>query len=111
MALAGSSFLLLAKTFATGFGCSATGAGVATAGAPTTLPRMLDLSDVPDTETIPSALAMLTQLKQDNDRFIIHLRAGIAAADQAREPAVSNFLQDLLGAHQKKAWMLRSIIK
>jgi hypothetical protein len=26
-------------------------------------------------------------------------------------PAVSNFLQDLLGAHQKKAWMLRSIIK
>ena len=54
---------------------------------------------------------MMVQLKTDNDRYIIHLRAGIAAAEQADEPAVSNFLQDLLGAHQKKAWMLRSIIK
>ncbi len=79
--------------------------------APTTLPRMLELSDVPDTENVPSALAMLSQLKQDNDRFIIHLRAGIVAADQADEPAISNFLQDLLDQHQKHAWMLRSLIK
>ena len=54
---------------------------------------------------------MMTELKEDNDRFIFHLRAGIVAADQAGEPAVSNFLQDILSAHQKKAWMLRSIIK
>ena len=79
--------------------------------APTTLPRMLELSDVPDTETIPSALAMMTQLKQDNDRYIVHLRAGIVAADEANEPAVSNFLQDILDQHQKQAWMLRSITK
>lgn len=79
--------------------------------APTTLPRMLELSDIPDTETIPSAISMLSQLKQDNDRMIIHLRAGIVAADQANEPAVSNFLQDLLDQHQKHAWMLRSLIK
>jgi DNA-binding ferritin-like protein len=56
-------------------------------------------------------MEMMTQLKSDNDRYIIHLRAGIVAAEQANEPAVSNFLQDLLGAHQKKSWMLRSIIK
>ena len=79
--------------------------------APTTLPRMLELSDVADTETIPSALAMMTQLKQDNDRYIIHLRAGIVAADQANEPAIGNFLQDILDQHQKQAWMLRSITK
>jgi DNA-binding ferritin-like protein len=53
----------------------------------------------------------MSELKADNDRYIIHLRAGIVAANQADEPAISNFLQDLLGAHQKKAWMLRSIIK
>ena len=41
----------------------------------------------------------------------MHLRAGIVAADQANEPAVSNFLQDLLGKQQKSAWMLRSILK
>ena len=79
--------------------------------APTTLPRMLELSDIPDTENIPTAIAMLSQLKQDNDRFIIHLRAGIVAADDANEPAISNFLQDILDQHQKHAWMLRSLIK
>ena len=79
--------------------------------APTTLPRMLELSDIEDTETIPSALAMLNQLKQDNDRFIVHLRAGIVAAEQANEPAIGNFLQDLLDQHQKHAWMLRSLTK
>ena len=57
------------------------------------------------------AFILFAELKNDNDRYIIHLRAGIVAADQAGEPAVSNFLQDLLGKHQKHAWMLRSIIK
>jgi starvation-inducible DNA-binding protein len=79
--------------------------------APTTLTRMLELSDIPDTENIPSALAMLSQLKQDNDRFIVHLRAGIVAAEQADEPAIGNFLQDILDQHQKHAWMLRSLTK
>lgn len=79
--------------------------------APTGLSRMLELSDIEETESIPPALAMLSQLKQDNDRFIIHLRAGIAAAEQADEPAIGNFLQDLLDQHQKHAWMLNSIIK
>jgi starvation-inducible DNA-binding protein len=78
---------------------------------PGSMARFLELADIEEAQTVPTALSMLTQLKSDNDRFIIHLRAGIAAAEQAGEPAVSNFLQDLLGAHQKKAWMLRSIIK
>jgi len=79
---------------------------------PGSMQRFLELADIEEAvDMIPSALAMMAQIKSDNDRFIIHLRAGIAAADQAGEPAVSNFLQDLLGAHQKKAWMLRSIIK
>ena len=79
--------------------------------APTTLPRMLELSDIKDTDSIPTALVMLNQLKDDNDRFIVHLRAGIVAADNAHEPAISNFLQDTLGKQQKYAWMLRSITK
>ena len=79
--------------------------------APGSLERMLELADLEESQNIPIALAMMTELKRDNDRFIIHLRAGIVAAEQADEPAIGNFLQDLLGAHQKKAWMLRSIIK
>jgi starvation-inducible DNA-binding protein len=72
---------------------------------------MLELSDIEEKDSIPTALAMISDLKTDNERYMMHLRAGIAAADQAGEPAVSNYLQDLLGAHQKKAWMLRSIVK
>jgi starvation-inducible DNA-binding protein len=79
---------------------------------PGSMERFLELSDIKEAvDAIPSPAMMMTELKEDNDRFIFHLRAGIVAADQAGEPAVSNFLQDILSAHQKKAWMLRSIIK
>ena len=80
--------------------------------APGSMERFLELADITEAvDVVPSAMAMMSELKSDNDRYIIHLRAGVAAANQADEPAVSNFLQDVLGAHQKKAWMLRSIIK
>mgnify|MGYP003331362430 FL=1 len=78
---------------------------------PGSMARFLELADIQETTSVPDAMTMMRTLKEDNDRYIVHLRAGIAAAEQAGEPAVSNFLQDLLGAHQKKAWMLRSIIK
>jgi starvation-inducible DNA-binding protein len=78
---------------------------------PGSMERFLELSDIEEATNVPDAMSMLRTLKMDNDRYIIHLRAGIVAADNADEPAVSNFLQDILGAHQKKAWMLRSIIK
>lgn len=79
--------------------------------APGSLGRILELADIQESSNIPDALSMLSELKSDNDRFIYHLRAGIQAAENAQEPAVSNFLQDLLGKHQKHAWMLRSITK
>jgi starvation-inducible DNA-binding protein len=79
--------------------------------APVTLSRMLELSDIEEKDSIPTALAMIADLKTDNERYMIHLRAGIEAADQANEPAVSNFLQDILDQHQKQGWMLRSFTK
>ena len=79
--------------------------------APGSLARMLELADLQEATNIPDGLAMMRDLASDNERFIMHLRAGIVAADGANEPAVGNFLQDLLDAHQKHGWMLRSIIK
>jgi starvation-inducible DNA-binding protein len=78
---------------------------------PTGLDRMLELCDIEDNENIPSAIGMFTRLKSDNDRLIVHLRAGIVLAEQASEPAISNFLQDILDQHQKHAWFLNSLIK
>jgi len=79
--------------------------------APGSFSRFIELSAVEEATTVPDANTMFITLKADNDKYIMQLRAGIVLAEQAGEPAVSNFLQDLLGAHQKKAWMLRSIVK
>lgn len=79
--------------------------------APGSFTRFLELSAIDEETNVPQALEMLRILKSDNDKFIIQLRAGIVVADEAGEPAVGNFLQDLLAAHQKHAWMLRSITK
>jgi len=79
--------------------------------APGSFSRFMELSAVEDSTTVPDPLTMMITLKNDNDKYIVQLRAGIILAEQADEPAVSNFLQELLGAQQKKAWMLRSIIK
>jgi starvation-inducible DNA-binding protein len=79
--------------------------------APTGLSRMLELSAIEENENIPGPIAMLSELKNDNEKMITQIRAGIVLADQAGEPAISNFLQDLLDQHQKKAWMLRSLTK
>ena len=79
---------------------------------PGSMERFLELADIEEAvDNIPTAQVMMQNIKYDNNRFIVHLRAGIVAAEQANEPAVGNFLQDILGAHQKKAWMLRSITK
>jgi starvation-inducible DNA-binding protein len=79
--------------------------------APTTLARMMELSKVQDLVAIPSPLIMMSELAQDNDKYIMELRAGIALADAADEPAVGNFLQDILDAHQKHGWMLKSFTR
>ena len=79
--------------------------------APTTLARMMELSKVQDIVAIPSPLIMMSELAQDNDKYIMELRAGIAIADAADEPAVGNFLQDILDAHQKHGWMLKSFTR
>lgn len=79
--------------------------------APGSMERFLELCDIEEATTVPDAMTMLRNLYGDNARFILHLRAGIVAADDANEPAVSNFLQELLDQHQKHNWMLKSLIK
>jgi starvation-inducible DNA-binding protein len=73
--------------------------------------RFNELSDIDDEVNVPVALQMLAKLKMDNDKMIDLLRDGIDIADEAGEPAVSNYLQERLDAHQKHAWMLTSLTK
>ena len=79
--------------------------------APTGISRMIELSAIDETTNVTPALEMIRQLQQDNQKIIVQIRAGIVLADQANEPAISNFLQDLLDQHQKHNWFLSSIVK
>ena len=79
--------------------------------APTTLGRMSELSKITFNIAIPAPTVMMSELAADNDKFIMELRTGIAVADAADEPAVGNFLQDILDAHQKHGWMLKSFTR
>jgi starvation-inducible DNA-binding protein len=79
--------------------------------APGSLSRFKELSDVQDAITTPDARTMVFTLLEDNERLIVHTRAGIVLADDAGEPAISNFLQDRLDKLQKHSWMLRSFLK
>jgi len=76
--------------------------------APATLATLATMQPV-DPATEDDALpAMITQLKATNDLIITTLRQGISQA--TAEPAVQNFLQDRLMAHQKLGWMLNAIL-
>lgn len=78
---------------------------------PGSMQRFLELCAIDEATSVPDARTMLSQLADDNDKMIIQIRAGIVAAEGANEPAISNFLQDVLDQHQKHAWMLKSLIK
>lgn len=79
--------------------------------APVNMTRMHELADIAENENIPDALTMMRELVVSNERLMFHLRAGIVAADNASEPAISNFLQDLLDQHAKHNWFLKSLVK
>ncbi len=79
--------------------------------APVNMTRMHELADVAEMENIPDAMTMMRELVVSNERLMFHLRAGIVAADDAGEPAISNFLQDLLDQHSKHNWFLKSLVK
>jgi DNA-binding ferritin-like protein len=72
---------------------------------------MSELSKITFNGAIPAPIVMMSELAADNDKFIMELRTGIAVADAADEPAVGNFLQDILDAHQKHGWMLKSFTR
>ena len=79
--------------------------------APTSLARLQAMTQMDEEENIPSAREMLVRLRQDNDKYLAQLVKAYNEAETASEFGVSNHLQDRVQAHEKHAWMLRSITK
>lgn len=78
---------------------------------PASFVRFSELSEIDDETNVPIALQMIAKLKADNEKLIDLLRDGVDIAEEAGEPAISNYLQERLDAHQKHAWMLTSLTK
>jgi len=64
----------------------------------------VEKSDASDEET------MLRNLLAINQDMIELLREAIKVADEEDEPAISNFLQERLDAHQKLNWKLTALV-
>lgn len=79
--------------------------------APGSFVRYSELSEIDDEVNVPVASQMFLKLKADNETLIGLIRDGIDIAEEAGEPAISNYLQERLNAHQKHGWMLTSLTK
>ena len=79
--------------------------------APGTLTRLKELTTIEETDDVPDAKTMMTRLLQENNILRASLLTAYKTADTTGEVGISNFLQDRIQAHEKHAWMLRSILK
>ena len=79
--------------------------------APGTLTRLKELTTVEETDDIPDALTMMSRLLMENNIVRASLLTAYTTAESTGEVGIANFLQDRIQAHEKHAWMLRSILK
>lgn len=78
---------------------------------PGSFSRFKELTSIQDETTIPSAISMITRLKDDNEKVLKTLTKAYELAEEAKKYGISNLIQDRIEAHEKHGWMLRSIIK
>ena len=79
--------------------------------APGTLTRLKELTSIEETDDVPDAKTMMSRLFQENNILRASLLTAYTTADTTGEVGIANFLQDRIQAHEKHAWMLRSILK
>lgn len=73
--------------------------------------HILEHSTLKEDQTVPKPKEMIAKLLKQYESHISNIRSSITEIDKkSSDFATSNFLQDLLGTHEKTAWMLRSLI-
>ena len=79
--------------------------------APPSLARLMSYGSMDESDAISDAQTMLTNLRNDNDRLLAMLYQAYDEAEKESSFGISNHIQDRIEAHEKHAWMLRSITK
>ena len=78
----------------------------------TSLSRIKELTTITESpDVIPSGLEMISNLNEDNNKLLATLYKAYKEAEDSSELGISNAIQDLITAHEKQSWMLRSFAK
>ena len=78
---------------------------------PGSLTRYTELTIIQDQLKIPRAELMFVELFEDNGKMIELLNHCFSSATEENKQGIANFIAERLDAHEKHAWMLRSILK
>ena len=81
-------------------------------GRPTaSLIKMVDMSSVKENEAPGPATAMVRELSMDNAKILTTLNNAFNLATSANQQGLANYISERQDAHQKHAWMFRSMLK
>lgn len=79
--------------------------------APGSLGRFAQLTSIQDENTVPIAIEMVARTYADNQKILTSAKAACAVAEELKEHGVLNFLEGIIDAYEKQAWMLRATTK
>lgn len=70
--------------------------------------RFSELSNIQEETTVPPVAAMFQNLTADNDTLLATLYTARKAADEVGNFGITNHLEDMITATQKRHWMLKA---
>lgn len=78
--------------------------------APGTYKAFSELSNIKETEGVPSATEMLTLLTKGHEQVVKTCREVLKPAQEADDESTASLVSDRMRLHEKTAWMLRSML-
>ncbi|MGV3592697.1 MAG: Dps family protein [Gammaproteobacteria bacterium] len=78
--------------------------------APGTYKAFAELSNIKETEGVPSATDMLTLLTKGHEQVVKTCREVLKPAQEADDESTVSLVSDRMRLHEKTAWMLRSML-
>jgi starvation-inducible DNA-binding protein len=79
--------------------------------APGSYTQFASLTSLKDETEVPTAMAMVKQLVEDNETVVRTAREVFPTVDEANDEPTADLLTQRMQVHEKTAWMLRSLLE
>lgn len=79
--------------------------------APGTYREFAELSNIKETDSVPSSAEMVAILAKGHEQVVRTCREVLAAAQEAADESSAALVSDRMSLHEKTAWMLRSLLQ